>query len=157
MPFLRRRIHSKTCGSPNHCSRAPFYGPLNFFRIDWWPLLTFCAFFVFSGNIAAIPEVSTFLKRSVSGNEFYAAVISSQIISNVPSALLLYPFVSDARALLIGVNAGGLGTLVASLASLISFKLYAKSEGEAAKYIAVFTAANIVTLAFMWIFYLLFH
>ena len=85
-------------------------------------------------------------------NDFFAGVISSQVISNVPAALLLYPFSSDTRNLLLGVNAGGLGTLIASLASLISFKLYsvpAKKFGlpSSSRYLAVFTAVNLAFLA----------
>ncbi len=115
--------------------------------IDYWLLLTFCAFFVFSGNIATIPEISAFLKRVVGGNEFLASLIASQVISNVPATLLLYPFVNSTASLLLGVNVGGLGTLVASLASLISFKLFTKAGGNSGRYLAVFTALNLLFLA----------
>ncbi len=123
--------------------------------VDYWLLLTFCSFFVFSGNIALIPAVSEFLVNAVGSHEFLASVVSSQIISNVPATLLLYPFVSDVKGLLLGVNAGGLGTLVASLASLISFKLYTKGRGGVAKYLAVFSAINFSLLALLCILYFL--
>ncbi len=125
------------------------------FRIDYWLLLTFCAFFVFSGNIASIPSVSAFLRKAVHGNEFMAAFLSSQLISNVPATLLLFPFVFDVSSLVVGVNAGGLGTLVASLASLISFKLYTKSKGNAGKYIAIFSVMNVLLLAIMCLLYIM--
>lgn len=120
--------------------------------IDYMLLLTFAAFFVFTGNIASIQNVRDFLQNAVAGNEFVSGVAVSQVISNVPAALLLYPFADNAESLLIGVNVGGLGTLVASLASLISFKLYSASKEElglpsAARYLAIFTAANVLGIA----------
>ena len=117
------------------------------FSIDYWLLLTFCAFFVFSGNISNIPAVSSFLSEALKGREFILPLLISQVISNVPATILLYPFASDLKSLLLGVNIGGLGTLLASLASLISFKLYTKKEGRALKYLAVFSLANILLLA----------
>ncbi len=119
--------------------------------VDYMLLLTFAAFFIFTGNIASIPQIHAFLQDVVSGNEFIVAVLCSQVISNVPATLLLYPFSGDAKALLAGVNAGGLGTLVASLASLISFKFYSaarekKSLPSNARYIFVFTVLNAAML-----------
>ena len=119
--------------------------------VDYMLLLTFTAFFIFTGNIAEIHSVRAFLESAVSGHEFAVSVLCSQVISNVPSALLLYPFSGDVRALLAGVNIGGLGTLVASLASLISFKLYSGARGRlplpsAAVYLAAFSAMNAVFL-----------
>lgn len=116
-------------------------------RTDYFLLLTFVAFFIFSGNIAAIPAVRSVLEQSVRGHELAAGVIASQVVSNVPATLLLYPFVADAKSLLVGVNIGGLGTLVASLASLISFTIYAKSEKRGGAYLALFTALNVLFMA----------
>lgn len=113
-------------------------------QTDYFLLLTFVAFFIFSGNIASIPAVTAFLRSSVQGNELFAGVLVSQVISNVPATLLLYPFVQDARELLVGVNIGGLGTLVASLASLISFSLYTKTQKRGGAYLALFTAVNVI-------------
>lgn len=76
-----------------------------------------------------------------------AKVLSSQVISNVPAAVLLSNFTQDAKGMLLGTNIGGLGTLVASLASLISFKIYAKTpKAEVLRYLGIFTAANVVML-----------
>ncbi len=121
--------------------------------IDYMLLLTFMAFFVFTGNIASIGSVKDFLSSAVSGNEFFASLAASQVISNVPAALLLYPFCpQSAKELLFGVNIGGLGTLVASLASLISFKIYSAEKSKSqlpssGKYLLVFTVVNVAFLA----------
>ncbi len=122
-------------------------------KVDYMLLLTFAAFFIFTGNISHIPSVSQKLGEIVGGSEFFSAIVSSQIISNVPATLLLYPFSTDSRELLLGVNAGGLGTLIASLASLISFKLYSASPKQKRKssavYLLLFTLANVVFLALL--------
>lgn len=122
--------------------------------VDYMLLLTFTAFFIFTGNIAEIHSVRTFLEAAVSGHEFVVSVLCSQVISNVPATLLLYPFSGNVRALMTGVNIGGLGTLVASLASLISFKLYSGARGRLAlpsvpAYFAGFSITNIIFLIFL--------
>ena len=123
------------------------------FRADYMLLLTFIGFFIFTGNMARIDSVNDFLNSVTSGKEFTVAVIASQFISNVPATLLLSGFTSNYKELLIGVNAGGLGTLIASMASLISFKFYSASYKERQKaYILYFTVAN---LAFLAVFVLL--
>ncbi|MBP5252132.1 MAG: citrate transporter [Treponema sp.] len=118
--------------------------------VDYMLLLTFTAFFIFTGNIAKIESVRLVLQEIVRGNEFLSAVVSSQVISNVPAALLLFPFSGSMNELLVGVNAGGLGTLVASLASLISFKIFSAGPKEkrssTAMYLGVFTLCNIAVL-----------
>ncbi len=116
-------------------------------KIDYSLLLTFVFLFVFIGNLGNIAPVSEFLKKIVVGNEVLAGVAASQVLSNVPAALLLSGFTDNAKALLIGVNLGGLGTLIASMASLISFKLTVKENIKAGKYIGVFTVVNIIFLA----------
>ncbi len=117
-------------------------------KVDYSLLLTFIFLFIFIGNLKNIAPVSNFLSQIVSGNEVAAGIISSQIFSNVPAAILLSGFTANIPDLLIGVNLGGLGTLIASMASLISFKLVAKENVSAGKYLTVFTAVNIVFLAF---------
>lgn len=121
-------------------------------KTDYFLLLTFVFFFVFSGNLARIPEVSGFLEAFLTKNTALAAVLTSQVISNVPAAAVLAPFTDNWQGLLAGVNIGGLGTPVASLASLISLKLYMGSEGSmAGKYMAVFTAYNLAGLVLLLI------
>ena len=119
-------------------------------RVDYVLLLTFIAFFIFTGNIARIPEVSRWLQELVVGHEVSVAVMSSQVISNVPATLLLSGFTDKWPALLIGVNIGGLGTLIASLASLISYKLYVKTaDSKTSRYLLTFTLYSIVFLAIL--------
>ena len=118
-----------------------------FCNIDFMLLLTFTAFFIFTGNIARLESVDSFLKRITGGNEFAISLAFSQVISNVPATLLLHPFAQDTKELLLGVDICGLGTSVASLASLISLKLYTQEKGGTAKFLAVFTLMNIIFLA----------
>ena len=118
-----------------------------FMKADYMLLLTFIAFFVFIGNIKQIDLINSFLHNIVTGNEVIVSILSSQIISNVPAAILLSGFTNDFSSLMIGTNIGGLGTLIASMASLISFKYYADTEGsDKKKYILVFTITNIIFL-----------
>lgn len=121
-----------------------------FKKVDYSLLFTFVGFFVFVGNMGRIDVFRDFIESVISGNEIAAAVISSQVISNVPAALLLSGFTENLRALIIGTNIGGLGTLIASMASLISYK-YVCGENKSAKlkYLGFFTAANIGFLGFM--------
>lgn len=97
-------------------------------KVDYPLLLTFVGFFVFIGNVGRIPAFRDFLQNAVAGREVVAGVAASQVISNVPAALLLSGFTEDYGRLLVGVNLGGLGTLIASMASLISYKYVAKEE-----------------------------
>lgn len=117
-------------------------------KVDYGLLLTFVALFVFVGNMARIPAVHEVLSALVGIAPFYAAVGSSQVISNVPAAVLLSGFTSDWTALIVGTNLGGLGTPIASMASLISLKI-ATASGLVGKrrYLAVFTAWNVAFLA----------
>ena len=116
-------------------------------RVDWTLLATFVCFFVFVSNVKALPAVSEWLQAVLAGREVLVSAACSQIISNVPATLLLAPFAADVRGLMLGVDLGGLGTLVASLASLISFKLYSRSEGaQTGRFLGVFTAANFALL-----------
>ncbi len=115
-------------------------------KVDYSLLLTFVFLFIFIGNLKNIDPVSEFLSKTVDGNEVAVGIAASQIFSNVPAAILLSGFTDKIKNLLIGVNLGGLGTLIASMASLISFKLVAKENISSVKYIAVFTAVNIVFL-----------
>lgn len=112
-------------------------------QVDYGLLATFVCFFIFAGNMARIPAVSTLLGSLLEKNTLIFSVLSCQVISNVPSAILLSQFTADYPALLLGVNIGGAGTLIASLASLITFREYcAHNPGKAGSYIAKFSAFN---------------
>ena len=116
-------------------------------KADFMLLLTFVAFFVFAGNLARVEAVDALLRRLLAGREYAVSLLASQVISNVPAALLLSGFTDQARALLLGVNIGGLGTPIASLASLISMKLYSHTElAHPGRYLAEFTLVNLVLL-----------
>ena len=116
-------------------------------RADFMLLLTFVAFFVFSGNLARIDAVDQLLRWLLEGRVYLTSLLASQVISNVPAALLLSGFTEDAQNLLLGVNIGGLGTPIASLASLISLKLYSHSEhAHTGRYLAEFTLLNLALL-----------
>ena len=91
-------------------------------KVDYSLLGTFTALFIFIGNLGRIPAFSSFLQRAMQGREVLTAVFASQVMSNVPAAILLSGFTDQYQALIIGTNLGGLGTLIASMASLISFK-----------------------------------
>lgn len=116
-------------------------------KADYSLLATFAALFIFIGNLARVPEFSVLLKHLLIGHETITAVIASQFMSNVPAAILLSEFTGNYKALLIGTNLGGLGTMIASMASLISFK-YITHENSTlcGKYIGVFTASNLLFL-----------
>ena len=123
-----------------------------FQRVDYFLLLTFVCFFVFIGNMERLPAVSSLLTKLIAGREFAAGVLLSQCISNVPAAILLSGFTDAVRPLLYGVNIGGLGTLIASLASVISYRAYAEvPEAKSGTYMVVFTAYNLVFLAVLCI------
>ena len=108
--------------------------------VDYALLMTFACFFIFVGNLGRLESVRNALTAFVAGRETEAGILLSQVISNVPAALMLSGFTENARGLLVGVNLGGLGTLVASLASLISFKLYMRSENaKGGAYLLAFT------------------
>ena len=103
-----------------------------FKNVDYGLLLTFAGFFIFIGCLSALPQVSNYLKSVLSSaySTYLAGIFSSQVISNVPAAILLSGFTANPKELLLGVNVGGLGTLIASLASVISFKLYKNSDSQ---------------------------
>lgn len=116
-------------------------------RVDWGLLATFVALFVFVGNMARVPLLHDALAAAVDGNALLAAVGASQVISNVPAAVLLSGFTAQWSALIVGTNLGGLGTLIASMASLITFK--AVSVGRAGirtHYLRTFTLVNVAFL-----------
>lgn len=116
-------------------------------EVDYALLLTFIGFFVFIGNMGRIPAFNTFIQNIIDGNEVVTSVVASQFMSNVPAALLLSGFTNQYERLIVGTNLGGLGTLIASMASLISFKYIGKEYGHLkGKYMLYFTIANILFL-----------
>ena len=117
------------------------------FHVDYSLLLTFVGFFIFTGNMGKIQTVSNLLQQVIQGREVVLGVLISQCISNVPATLLLSGFTEEYKKLLLGVNIGGLGTLIASMASLISYKIFAKTcNQEKGRYFIHFTMINIVFL-----------
>ena len=124
-----------------------------FRRIDYGLLLTFVGFFVFIGNMGRVPAFYQMLQQIVEGRELLVAIATSQVISNVPAALLLSGFTDNYDVLIVGVNLGGLGTLIASMASLISYKfIVRKNNAIRQEYFCYFTIANICFLVLLLIF-----
>ncbi len=119
-------------------------------QVDYPLLLTFVFFFIFSGNMARIDVVRDAFSWLLDKNTLVVSAMSCQVISNVPSSILLSQFTDNYAPLLVGVNIGGAGTLIASLASLITFREYAKHEkGKTASYILKFSLFNFGMLAIL--------
>lgn len=120
--------------------------------VDYFLLLTFLCFFIFIGNMKKISLVHELISKLLVHHEVLMGIGASQIISNVPAAILLSGFTDDYSALLIGVNLGGLGTLIASLASLISFKFYTNSNGsDTRRFLGIFTLYNVIFLGVLFV------
>jgi Na+/H+ antiporter NhaD/arsenite permease-like protein len=118
--------------------------------------MTFVFFFLLIGNIGSIPVVRELLASLLKNRELLVSVLASQLISNVPAAVLLSAFSNEYKALILGADLGGLGTLVASLASLISYKFYCRTaHAKKGRYLKVFTLYNLVFLAVLCLLYLL--
>lgn len=119
-------------------------------RVDYALLATFVGFFVFVGNMGRIPLLRQGIEALLLGHEALVSAALSQVISNVPAALLLSGFTQKWQLLLIGVNIGGLGTLIASMASLISYKCIAREFPEQkGRYLALFTGVNVAFLVIL--------
>lgn len=118
-----------------------------FLGVDYYLLLTFIALFILIGNLENISFFNLLFKKWIAGNEVLSGVILSQFISNVPAAMLLSGFSTNWEAITIGINIGGFGTLIASMANLISYKILVREYGDfKIKYLAVFTALNVILL-----------
>lgn len=124
-------------------------------KVDYSLIFTFVFLFIFIGNLGNIEYIHNFLQGIIIGNEVWVGVLSSQIFSNVPASILLSKFTDNGSALLIGVNIGGLGTLIASMASLISFKFLQNENIKISRYIIVFTFMNLVFLGINLLWYVL--
>ncbi len=112
-------------------------------KVDYPLLLTFFCFFLLAGNISRIEIVNLFFSSLLEKNTLLTSIFSCQVISNVPSAILLSEFTTNYKELLLGVNIGGVGTLISSLASLITFREYTSHiKGRTVQYLGLFTALN---------------
>jgi Na+/H+ antiporter NhaD/arsenite permease-like protein len=121
-------------------------------KIDYLLLVTFVCFFIFIGNVSNIPFIYKYMSEGLTSTTsvYAASIVSSQFISNVPSAILLSRFTDNWKPLLLGVNVGGMGTLIASLASVISYKLFIKDNPEQGKsYMIKFSLYNILSLVIL--------
>ena len=133
-----------------------FYDRKTFPEIDFGLLLTFCMFFIFSGNMARIPQIQDLISDLVNNNTLVAGILSCQVISNVPTAIFLSKFTNNYRELVASVNLGSLGIMISSLASLITLKEYLKHEqGKFLKYLGMYTLVNtIFFIALMATYYI---
>ena len=132
----------------------------SFKGVDYTLLITFCFFFVFVGNMGRIDVVYNTISSIVEKSPTLTAIASSQVISNVPAALLLSAFTDNGKALVIGTNLGGLGTLIASMASLITYKFHAalpKAKEKSISYVGAFSLVNIIFLAILLGVYFIFR
>lgn len=119
-----------------------------FLGVDYYLLLTFIALFVLIGNLENIAFFNLLFKRWIIGNEVLWGVIASQVISNVPAAMLISGFSTNYEAIIVGINIGGFGTLIASMANLISYKIIVREYKEfKIRYLIVFTVLNVILLA----------
>ena len=124
---------------------------------DYSLLFTFVFLFIFIGNIKRIDALNALLYQMIKDKEVIVSIVLSQFISNVPAAILCSGFTDNYHKLIIGTNLGGLGTLIASMASLISFKQYSFVEGaDKKRYLLVFTALNVVFLTILLLFYIVY-
>lgn len=126
--------------------------PKIFIKIDYMLLATFVCFFIFTGNLGSIGQIQQFISQIMTGRELPISILCSQVFSNVPAAILLSEFTNKADLLLKGVNLGGLGTPIASMASLISFQIYSGEKHELSiKYMGRFLVYNFAFLAILFI------
>lgn len=128
-----------------------------FKEVDYFLLLTFVCFFIAIGNLSSIAIIDKFMRGFLTNgtNVYFSSIFFSQLISNLPCAILLSKFTNSWKELLIGVNIGGTGTIIASLASLISYKFYAK-EYDGKKYLFKFTIYNFISLIIFTILFYMF-
>lgn len=116
-------------------------------RLDWGLMVTFVAFFIFAGNVTRMDAIAGALESGLNDNVLLFSALASQVISNVPTAILFAQFTDNWRELLIGVNIGGVGTLVASLANLIALAKYREYHpGQTGRFVLTFTAVNALLL-----------
>ncbi|MBQ2824134.1 MAG: citrate transporter [Oscillospiraceae bacterium] len=135
------------------CAVVMIIEPQRLFEVDYGLLITFVFFFIFVENIQRIDVVNSFITELVQGREFFASAAISQVISNVPAAVMLSGFTDNWKAVMLGTDIGGLGTPVASLASLISMRIYGETENaKTGRFLGVFTVVNFVLLVLIYAF-----
>ena len=124
--------------------------------VDYYLLLTFIALFVLIGNLENVSFFNALFTKWISGNEVLWGVVASQVISNVPAAMLLSSFSTNYEAIIVGINIGGFGTLIASMANLISYKIIVRENSEfKIRYLLVFTILNVILLIILFAVYVL--
>ncbi|MBO7402019.1 MAG: hypothetical protein J6U10_03405 [Lachnospiraceae bacterium] len=120
-----------------------------FIKVDYVLLFTFLCFFIFSSSIAANTKIAGFLETAVAGNEYFWSLGLSQLISNVPSTIVLYPFTRNFAGLIYGADTAGLLSIIGSLASVINYRIYVREyPGNGGKFLKVFTLIS-------WAFFLI--
>lgn len=135
-----------------HVDRSHFLKKV-FLGVDYYLLLTFIALFVLIGNLENMPFLNSLFKQVIVGNEVLCGIFVSQVISNVPAAMLLTGFSSNIRAIAVGINIGGFGTLIASMANLISYDILIREYPEfKVRYLIVFTVLNVILLVILLFF-----
>lgn len=118
-----------------------------FSGVDYFLLLTFIALFILIGNLENISFFNSLFRQFITGNEVLWGIVASQVISNVPAAILLSGFSTNYEAIIVGINIGGFGTLIASMANLISFKILVRECDEfKVRYFVIFTVLNVILL-----------
>ena len=119
-----------------------------FLRVDYALLFTFLCFFVFSSSISSNPAVSAFLQKSVTGNEYWWSILLSQVISNVPASIVLWPFTDNLKALIYGLDSAGLVSVIGSLASVINMRIYTREyPGNGLKFMKTFEIISLIFFA----------
>lgn len=127
-----------------------------FWEVDYKLLLLFSLLFMAVGNLGRLDILSTWARQTIGGHEFWTSLLLSQFISNVPATVMLSPYTENWAPLLLGVDVGGLGTLIASMASLISFKAYTHIPAVSKKeYLALFSLYNLLLLAVLILWYVM--
>ena len=117
-------------------------------KVNYSLLLTFVFFFILIGNLGSMPEIRGAILSMLQGHELLVSVLASQVVSNVPAAILLSGFTPEGELLVVGTNLGGLGTLIASMASIITFQLYTgRKRAQTSQYFVEFTLWNLLDLA----------
>ncbi len=124
------------------------FDPKVLLKTDYVLLITFFCFFLFSSSIASNQTVSEFLSRVVAGREYWVSILLSQVISNVPAAIVLYPFSTSTGALLYGLDSAGLVSIIGSLASVINYRIYVREYPKGGlKFLAVFEIVSLIFFA----------